>query len=453
MELELLPEGWEMVSLGEVCMPRRGKTAPQSLPGVAFIGLENVESETGRIIGQGVTDDVRSSVGTFQAGDVLYGRLRPYLNKVARPEFSGTASAEFIVFPGCDEIIDPEFLHMVLMSPDFVEFTGNLDQGDRPRVKWEQISRFQFGLPPFNEQKRIATLFWSTHAQCAGIEAQLKRSRALGDLLNQRLPANIFCGELDGRFRGGQAPELPPYELAARFQNLGSIGDGWRWAEMKSLATITGGITKNPNRSALPIQAPYLRVANVYANELRLQDVAVIRVSEREFERTVLVSGDLLVVEGNGSVEQIGRVAEWDGSISPCLHQNHLIRVRANDGVPGRYLLRWLMSPGGRSALETVASSSAGLHTLSISKVGAIPVPVPPGNMMEEIAAVLDEADARIRSLSLEAHRIKNLLKVLRRRLWRKALEGNLVAQDAQDEPARVLLESRRARCVPPKAS
>src|SRR4051812_16956822 len=70
-----------------------------------------------------------------------------------------------------------------------------------------------------------------------------------------------------------------------------------------------------------------------------------------------------LVVEGNGSVEQIGRVAVWDGSIPGCGHQNHLIRVRARPGVPPRYLLHWLMSPYGRSILETVASSSSGSPT------------------------------------------------------------------------------------------
>ena len=89
---------------------------------------------------------------------------------------------------------------------------------------------------------------------------------------------------------------------------------------------ISGGLTKNSKRNELAIKMPYLRVANVYYNQLDLSEIKYIGVTEEEIERCTLEKDDLMFVEGNGSKSQIGRVAIWDGSIDYCLHQNHLIK-------------------------------------------------------------------------------------------------------------------------------
>jgi len=125
-------------------------------------------------------------------------------------------------------------------------------------------------------------------------------------------------------------------------------------------------------------------VANVYENRLALSDVQEIGATEAEAAATRLEAGDLLIVEGNGSLDQIGRVAMWNGELKNCLHQNHLIRWRATSVNP-KFILYWLMSPAGRHALEKVASSTTGLHTLSISKVSSISVQVPARGEQDEI--------------------------------------------------------------------
>jgi len=176
--------------------------------------------------------------------------------------------------------------------------------------------------------------------------------------------------------------------------DLPEIPDSWTWSTIEQLAVIEGGLTKNKSeRQENPIEIPYLRVANVYANELDLEDVRKIRVEEREINKCSLEEGDLLIVEGNGSKDQIGRVAIWDGSISPCVHQNHLIKIRPVDKRLNKYMLRWLLSQQGRRFIVDVASSTSGLHTLSLSKVRRIPIPLPP---LEETQKLTDELDRRI---------------------------------------------------------
>src|SRR6185437_1431394 len=130
------------------------------------------------------------------------------------------------------------------------------------------------------------------------------------------------------------------------------------------LGAVSGGITKNANRGSFPASYPYLRVANVYTNHLVLEEMLQIGVTPAEFARTKLECGDVLFVEGNGSIDQIGRVALWGDEISNCIHQNHIIKWRSSGKVQPRFALYAMMSPDGRERLMEQAVSSAGLHSL-----------------------------------------------------------------------------------------
>jgi type I restriction enzyme S subunit len=233
--------------------------------------------------------------------------------------------------------------------------------------------------------------------------------------------------------------------VAPEMSELPELPEGWCWSFVDELGEISGGVTQNARRSTLGLEAPYLRVANVYANELRLDEVKTIGITEAELSRVLLAPGDLLIVEGNGSVEQIGRVALWDGSIRHCIHQNHLIKVRFPIDGLSRWSLYCLLSPMGRISIERSASSTSGLHTLSLSKVGRLVVPVAP---MAEQLRVSSEVE-RLTSLALvaESEVTSNIRRITRLRqcILKWAFEGRLVDQDPSDEPAEVLLERIRA--------
>ncbi len=83
-------------------------------------------------------------------------------------------------------------------------------------------------------------------------------------------------------------------------RNLRELPDGWCWATVDQLGRVIGGLTKNPARRNLSLRLPYLRVANVYADEMRLDDIRTIGVTKAELDRVSLLPGDLLIVEGNG---------------------------------------------------------------------------------------------------------------------------------------------------------
>ena len=190
-------------------------------------------------------------------------------------------------------------------------------------------------------------------------------------------------------FGDGQYPEQPLYKLSE----------------------ITGGLTKNGKRKSMPLKYKYLRVANVFYNRLDLSDVQEIGVEEAEILKTLLKKNDLLFVEGNGSIEQVGRVALWNGEINPCLHQNHLIKVRFNSGVAPEYVLFYFMSKAGRHQIKESAVSTTGLHTLSTGKVANLRLPLPPLALQREFAAFV----AKVDKLAFAARRRRDVARQLYR--------------------------------------
>ena len=244
--------------------------------------------------------------------------------------------------------------------------------------------------------------------------------------------------------RNWKAKYKEPVEPDTR--NLRELPDGWCWATVDQLGRVIGGLTKNPARRNLSLRLPYLRVANVYADEMRLDDIRTIGVTKAELDRVSLLPGDLLIVEGNGSADQIGRVALWDGTIKPCVHQNHLIKVRFGRYIRPRWPLMWLLSPAGRSTVLHRASSTSGLHTLSLSKVRSLPIPLPPRLEQaeaERAASTLRDATQIVEG-GLGAGTIR--ADALRQSILKRAFEGRLVPQDPADEPASVLFDRIRAQ-------
>lgn len=489
-----LPTGWTTGPLSDFVQPRGERVIPADFPELPFVGMDHVEAHTTKIIGSIPAGRMKSNASRFSKNDVLYGRLRPYLNKVAQPQFDGLASAEFIVFSG-NELIEPSFLRHRLNSTDFVNFASHLNEGDRPRVAFDQIGDFELLVPPPREQLRIVE---KIEALFEEIDRGVESLRAAKDgvaLYRQSLLKSAFEGRLTAQWRAQNPDKLEShdallariceerdarYESAfhewgqavAEWKKLGQRGrkptkprqpahfavkanaatddcagalTQWLWLPLFELGQVTGGLTKNQKRNALSLKAKYLRVANVYSNRLDLDKVMEIGVTEAELRKTRLATGDLLFVEGNGSIEQIGRVAIWDGSIPDMTHQNHLIRFGSNGLLSSRFALYFMMSPIGRKRITAHASSTSGLHTLSISKVEALPVLVCSSAEQAEIVRLLDTRFEAAELLDGEINANLARANALRQSILKKAFTGQLVPQDPDDEPASALLEPIQA--------
>lgn len=310
-----------------------------------------------------------------------------------------------------------------------------------------RINPLPIPLAPLPEQRRIIAKLDALFARNRQAREELENIPTLIEHYKQAILAAAFRGELTADWRAKHQPPQVHANISGidgRTGQLPGIPDVWGWASIDSISQVSGGLTKNAQRRELKQKVPYLRVANVYANELRLDEVKEIGCTDSELAKTQLQQGDLLVVEGNGSIEQIGRVAIWDGSITPCSHQNHIIRVRPNEQVISPYILFWMISPLGRQYIERVASSSSGLHTLSISKVSGLAIPVCSIDEQEEVVRHIEEAFTWLDTVLDEATNAMRLFDHLEQATLAKAFRGELVPQDPNDEPASILLESLR---------
>jgi len=214
-----LPGTWAEASLRDIAWNLRPRSSPSDHPGLRFVGMDSVEAETTRLLGTVPASSMKSAATHFQPGDVLYGRLRPYLNKIFTAQFEGLASAEFIpLTPPAG--VHPEFVKYRLNSAEFVAFTSRLDTGDRPRVDYEQIGNFAVALPPSPEQHRIVeaiesylTRLDNAVALLKRVEQNLKRYRA--SVLKAAVEGRLVPTEAELARREGRSYE-PASELLKR---------------------------------------------------------------------------------------------------------------------------------------------------------------------------------------------------------------------------------------------
>jgi type I restriction enzyme M protein len=219
-------------TLGEVNVPSRARALPSEAPGLPYVGMEHVEAQTMKLLGQGQASDLRSSSVRFSKGDVLYGKMRPYLNKVWLAEFDGLCSAEFLVFPKTEGLISQLFAYR-LNSQDFVNFANHQVSGDRPRVDFEKLANFSYLLAPTREQERIVAMLDALLSRVAAGEAAARR--ALERL--KRYHAAVLHAAVTGELTRDWRKTNPPHKFGALILTnlLVERRACWELAELKRL--------------------------------------------------------------------------------------------------------------------------------------------------------------------------------------------------------------------------
>jgi type I restriction enzyme S subunit len=466
-----LPQGWCWAALDQVVESVQTTDPRKYLSEQPFhyIDLGAIQ--------QGVIVDPQTIVGgaapsrarqLVRPGDTLFSCVRVYLRNIAVvPDGleSPIASTAFCVLRP-SVAINADYLHYFVQSRRFIEWMMPLQRGNSPPAVLDVDVKAQLvPLPPYREQLRIAARIDQLFAEIAEGERALlearkdleKFRRALlkaavtGELMKDWPGANTVqesghdlleriaksrSGKTPSKARGRRAAGAPPLDTVA----LPSVPESWAWTTVRGVADVLGGLTKNPNREKLAGRSKYLRVANVQAGSLDLSEMKEIGVTTEDRQRAALRPGDLLIVEGNGSLDQIGRCALWNDEIADCVHQNHIIKVRFEEPHMPRWCLNWFLSPHGRGEIEKVAASTSGLHTLSISKIEGLPVPIPPPLEAAEInrrvsdgLAAADDTLALLDAEATDAARLKQSI-------LKAAFEGHLVPQHPEDEPASALL-------------
>jgi hypothetical protein len=122
-----------------------------------YIGLEHIPPYQLRLVGIGTSDDVASNKTRFLSGDVLFGKLRPYFQKIVRPTFDGVCSTDIWALYSLDQnILTQNYLHWIVADPLFSDFANSAETGTRmPRANWTWVENYVVELPTLKTQNRI----------------------------------------------------------------------------------------------------------------------------------------------------------------------------------------------------------------------------------------------------------------------------------------------------------
>ncbi|EBW6945934.1 restriction endonuclease subunit S [Salmonella enterica] len=169
------------------------------------------------------------------------------------------------------------------------------------------------------------------------------------------------------------------------------LPEGWEWCCINDLTFVSGGIQKQPKRRPVKNHFPYLRVANVQRGNINIDELERFELESHELTFWSLKKNDILIVEGNGSADEIGRCAIWLAPIEKCVYQNHLIRVRGIMEGYQEFIALYLNSPSGIKEMQRLAVTTSGLYNLSVGKIRGIKIPLPPLNQQNLILSKIRE--------------------------------------------------------------
>jgi type I restriction enzyme S subunit len=403
-----LPSTWLSLKLGDVlAYGKTEKAEPEEIaPETWVLELEDVEKDTTKVL-QHLTFAERQSKSTknkFNAGDVLYGKLRPYLNKVTFADRPGVCTTEIVPIKP-NEAVHGRYLFHWLRHPAFLTYVTEVSHGvNMPRLGTDAGRDAPFVLAPKAEQKRVADKLDTVLTRVDAVNTRLARVAPLLKRFRQSVLAAATSGRLTEDWRGGRA-----------------VNETWRVIPL-------GKYVENHDGARVPISETLRterRGAYPYYGASGVIDTIDGFTHEGKF---VLIGEDgANLVTRSKPIAFIATGKIWVN--------NHAHVLKCKEGASDEYLAYYINSID----LTPYVSGSA-QPKLNQKNLNTIPVPVPPTEEQTEIVrrvetlfAFADRLEARLAQAQTAATRLTPALLA-------KAFRGELVPQDPNDEPAAELL-------------
>ena len=330
-----------------------------------YVGLEHVESWTGRLLLGTQPETIDSTVSSFAAGDVLFGKLRPYLAKAARPNFDGVCTGELLALKpalGCFQ----DYLMYCLLNAPYIQFLDSLTYGSKmPRVNASQVGRSPFPLPPASEQQSIAEFL---DRETANIDRLVARKERLIELLQEKRTALIGWAVTRGLD--------PTTETRATGSHLfTSVPRGWTLWKIRHLIR-------------------QVRRPLVLMRDASYQEIGIRSWGKGVFHKEPVIGarlGEKNVFEIEPGDLVLNIVFAWEGAVAVVtkreagmIASHRFPTFRASDRVDLNYLLMVLKSDQGRALMEVNSPGAAGRNkTLRIGQFLDEEIPLPSLNSQQ----------------------------------------------------------------------
>jgi len=389
-----IPAHWNLKRLRFVADRSDEKVEVDEDNPIQYVGMEHVESWTGKLL-QLDTELVPSGVSNrFQRGDVLFGKLRPYLAKACIPYFNGLCSSELLVLRARGH--DRRYLLYQLLSEGFVSLVDSSTYGAKmPRASWDFIGACTLPCPDVDEQRAIADFL---DAETAELNTLIAKKRELIEKLKEKRTALISRTVTRG---------LPPEAARAASLNshpklkpsgiewLGDIPEHWKVVRFGRCAFFQEGPGLR-NWQFMDTGVRVICVTNITDSGIDFFSYEKF-ISEEEYLETyrhfTVMKGDLLLSSSGNSW---GKVAEFQ-SDEPSILNTSTIRINCNRARTfSRSFLKWLLQADSTRKQLGVFMTGSCQPNFGPSHLARVLVPLPSPDEQSAIADYLDQETAKI---------------------------------------------------------
>ncbi|MFS0562752.1 restriction endonuclease subunit S [Terribacillus sp. 179-K 1B1 HS] len=412
-----IPLDWQRVKLKYAVNPINEKVGPESY--LKYVGLENIESKTGKyIVKEEISIDGISN--TFKIGDILYGKLRPYLSKCTIANFDGKGTTELLVLRQKKLTSINRFIKYVILNDKFTDIINSSTYGAKmPRANWEFIGEQVIPLPPIKKQILIADYL---DKKTSEIDALIADKENLIKLLEEKRQAIITEAVTKGL-----NPDVKMKGSGVDW--IGEIPEHWGVKKLGFLGRTQNGISKSSDEFGFG--TPFVSYGDVYRNmELPFKVEGLVNATQTDKNSYSVKKGDVLFTRTSETIEEIGIASTCIKTIEEATFAGFLIRFRpTTKEITPEFSKYYFRSNLGRryfvKEMNIVTRAS-----LSQDVLKGFSVLIPPNEEQIQIAEFLDFKTNKIKeSIELLGKQI-NTLKEYRQSLIYEVVTGKIDVRD-----------------------
>jgi type I restriction enzyme S subunit len=371
VSLELNKAAWKRVAFGEVVRNVNDTMQDAEASEIdRVIAMEHMDPASLKIERWGDVADGTTFTRRVSPGQTLFGKRRAYQRKVAFADFSALCSGDIYTFEADTSRMLGKFLPFLVQSDPFFDHALDTSAGSlSPRTNWRDLAKFEFDLPPLDEQKRITDLLWASEASARAL-VECRRS-----LVHVR---QVWVDDMVGRFLQAASVEFAE-----------------TWAASPDSGYSAAPVDEETGRYVLSLSA--LGAEGYRPGNLKnVPDTARTR-------SATLQRGDLLISRAN-TVNLVGRVGIYSESRTDVSFPDTMMRLRLGPGIVPEFAAAVISSSHGRAHMRRSAAGSAtSMVKINRGSLGRLQFPLIPIEDQREFLREVSRLDSAVGSLDLEA--------------------------------------------------
>lgn len=433
-----VPENWRWTRLSYLLSTSKEKTEDFSDKEVKYIGLENIEKDYG-IVSYNSSEGIKSQKSVFLEGQILYGKLRPYLNKHDIAPFSGICSTDILVFD-TKETTSNQFVNYFLSLQSFIEYAVANSKGiNLPRVSESVVLEALCPLPPLPEQQRIVDRIESLFGK---LDEAKEKAQAVVDGAKERkasLLFQAFTGNLTEQWRAQNEGKYSiddwleyKNDVVGQSECPTDLPNSWRWIRMGAVGYTNIGLTYSPSDKS-DDGIIVLRSSNIQNGKMDYEDI--VRVNMSIPENKMCRKGDLLICARNGSKALVGKTAIVDAD-----GMSYGAFMAIFRSIYNPYIYFFLSSPFFRDLIDKDVGTTT-INQVTQAIIKNLPLPFAPKEEQSEVVRILSGLLGKEDIIIETATSVIDQIEGIKKSILARAFRGELGTNDPSDESAEELLK------------